>query len=334
MDTYNFFYERPMGSRQMYDNNNNREPTPYEILGIPPNADKKQIKNAYRTMALKWHPDKNKDPQAAQRFKEINNAYENLTKCNPEEINFEELFGGGIDEILGNLFDGMMNIHKNNTSSSILQDINVTLQELYTGTSKIIQYTRTTVDTTVENKMCERCKGSGVVSVIEKLNAIMLSQRMNQCPQCDGKGFSGTLKNGVLEEITVTIPPGTQCDEKIIIKGKGNESLNGEKGDLIVQTVYYPHDYYERVGNDLELVLKISFKEALLGFEKVVTKLDGTKLKLRFKGPIQHGKQKIIKGKGMTIQNSENKGNLIVHFDFCIPKKLTDEQRTMIEQCF
>ena len=152
MDTYNFFYERPMGSRQMYDNDN-REPTPYEILGVPHNADKQQIKNAYRTMALKWHPDKNKDPQAAQRFKEINNAYENLTKCNPNEINFEELFGGGIDEILGNLFGGMMNIHKNDSSSSILQDINVTLEELYTGTSKVIQYTRTIVDTNVKNVM-------------------------------------------------------------------------------------------------------------------------------------------------------------------------------------
>ena len=333
MDTYNFFYERPVGSRQMYENIN-REPTPYEILGIPYNSDKTTIKNAYRTLAKQWHPDKNKEPQAAQKFKEINNAYESLTKCNPNEINFEELFEEGIDTIIGNLFSGMMNMKENDTSSSILQDVNVTLEELYTGTTKIIQYTRNKIDKTVENTMCDRCKGSGVVSIIEKLNAIMLSQKMDKCPQCNGKGFSGTILQNILEEVTVTIPPGTALDEKIIIKEQGNESLNGLKGDLIIQTVSHNHEYYSRLGDDLSIEIDVSFKEAMLGFERIIPKLDGTNLKLKFKGPIQFGKRKIIKGKGMPLLHKKEKGNLIINFKFNLPKKLSEEQKTIIEQNF
>lgn len=332
MKNNNFFYERPQGSRQMYEFDN-RELTPWEILGIAPNADEKTIKNAYRKLARKWHPDKNTDPQAEQRFKEINGAYEKLSKVRPEDINFEELFGSGMEEILGGLFGNMMNLHENNKSVSILHDVNVTLEELYTGTEKIIQYTRDIIDPKVQNEMCSRCKGSGMVSIIEKLNAIMLSQRMNKCQHCNGKGFSGHIIEK-LEEINVTIPPGTANDEKIVLQNLGHENLNGSKGDLIVQTVSHQHDFYERRGNDLQCEIKIAFKEAMLGFEKIIPKLDGTKLKLKFKGPIQFGKVKRIKEKGMPILNTHEHGNLNIHFVFNLPKVLTEEQKTLIDENF
>jgi len=131
MEQANFFYERPMGSR--FSKNQNREPTPHEVLGIPHNSDDTAIKNAYRKLARQWHPDKNPGNgiEADKKFKEINDAYEKLTKIKANEINFEELFSEGLDELFGGIFQGMMQPINQKYKQTIIQEVSFSLEELY-----------------------------------------------------------------------------------------------------------------------------------------------------------------------------------------------------------
>lgn len=222
---------------------------PYETLLYALNH-----KKAYFNLAKEWHPDKNKNNTATSTFQEINEAYNQI-------------------------------LQQDNKYSSILKIIPITLQELYTGTSKKIEYYRNILD------------------------------------------------NPKKESVQISIPPGTQNDEKIIIHSMGNHKQNN-KGDLIIQTSCSPHPTFTRKNNDLHITQTITFKESILGTTIHITKLDGKPLKLKLKGPIQHCKEKIIKDKGMPILNTNKKGNLIIHFQVQYPTTLTKEQQNAIERLF
>lgn len=224
---------------------------PYQTLGIHDLASNNEIKRAFRGLAKLYHPDKNKSSAAENTFKQINEAYNQTLKINQE-----------------------------NKYTSIIVVVPTTLEELYNGTHKTVEYTRIT-------------------------------------------------KQNIEEPTTlqVYIPPGTPNDEKIIITAMGNEKE--KTGDLIIQTVYTPHSVFTRENNDLHINIFLTFKESLIGTTKTITKLDGTPMKLKFKGPIQHGKQVVFKNKGMN-----NKGNLVAHITTEFPTCLTQEQKETIEQYF
>jgi len=121
---------------------------PYNVLGINQNADKETIRKAYLTQSMKWHPDKNLQniEEATIKFKEINEAYEKISSID------------NIDSIIDSFF-GFINkkIGKENQSSNILIDVNVTLENLYCGTECLINYNRNVIDESVKNEFCKDC---------------------------------------------------------------------------------------------------------------------------------------------------------------------------------
>lgn len=296
---------------------------PYSILGIKKTNDRDTIRKAYLSQSMKWHPDKNPDNvvEATRRFGEINEAYEQITNSKNDSID--------LDSIIDGLF-GFINKKANEKeeTGNILFDINVTLENLYCGTECLIEYNRKVIDESVTNEYCSECNGYGYQTISDKKSISYILNKNITCQKCDGSGFSGKLIT-TQQELNINIPPKTKNDEKLIFRGYGDQKLDGTKGDLIVQLVNYKHKMYERRGDDLYTTIDITFKDALLGFEKSINTLDGSSFKLNVKGPIKMGKVVKIKGKGMT----EN-GSMFIKLIFCMPKKLSKEQIEAINNFF
>jgi len=307
--------------------------SPYTILGVNKQSTEQEIRKAYISLAMKWHPDKNPDnkEEAEIKFKEINEAYDSLSNVSPSV--FSDLFpNSDMTDILATLFGNFVREDKK-PSGTVLCDTNVTLNELYTGTIKIINYERKILDTTIPNKICEQCKGRGFISFFKtNTNSISLEEESSKCKNCNN-GFTGKLitKN---ETMTFEIKPGTQDDHKIVIPNMGNQTLYGNIGDLVIQLVNHKHYFYTRSNDDLLIKYNLTFKEALLGFKRKIKTLDDKLIKLKVKGPFKMGEKKIINGLGMPIQDTNKFGNLVISLTFDMPNNLNNKQIKAISNSF
>ena len=296
---------------------------PYKVLGISNNSSQEEIRKAYLKLAMKYHPDKNPEniEQTTQKFRQVNEAYEQLSN-DTRKLN--------LDDIIDNFF-GFVNkafSPKNVKSNNILIDINVTLENLYCGTESLIRYQRKIIDPTVENEFCRECNGYGYKTISQKTSTTNFINSNVECEICRGSGFSGSLKL-IQEETTIKIPPKTPNDHKLLFKGQGHQTLDGNYGDLIVQLVNFKHPTFVREEDNLIMSLDITFKEALVGFERTIKHLDGNSFLLRVKGTTQIGKIINLKGKGMTPE-----GYMIIKINFNIPKSLNPEQIECVENLF
>lgn len=310
--------------------------TPYDILEIRQGSNEEQIKQAYKMQAMKWHPDKNPDQRqfAEQKFKDINDAYEKLTRVNPNTFNFNNLFN---ENTLGNMLNVVNSFQKpqqpvQKIGTSIIQEVMVTLDEIYSGTKKNVNFSRHIIDPKTPNIMCPKCQGRGELTIIQKLNDAMMTQKIELCQNCRGQGFTGIIINEDCQH-EITITPGFIDGEMIIEKGQGNQLIGGAAGDLMVHVTTEKHKLFERKENDLYGKIKVSFKKAMLGFEYNLAHLDGTKVKVKVPGPIKIGKTKVIKGRGMPIGDKLH-GDLYLDFHFNLPRKLNEEQIKAIKEHF
>lgn len=287
---------------------------PYRVLGLSKDDSIETIRKRYIELALKWHPDKNPNnkDEANRKFSEINEAYETLTACS-EDINFN---------FFGKPETGFV-------SNNILIDVNVTLEGLYCGTECYIEYNRRFIDESKNNDFCGKCNGYGYTTISDKMSNLVFVNRTLECDNCRGTGFLGVLRVAQ-QDMNIVIPPNTPDDEKLIFKGKGHQSLDGNYGDLIVQLVNYKHKVFDRDSEgNLSMNLRISFREALLGLERKITHLDNKVIKVRVPGPIRISKVVRLNGKGMTPNNWMD-----IHIQFDMPKKLSREQRDTLAKVF
>lgn len=296
---------------------------PYKILEVSHGSSQEEIRKAYLKLAMKYHPDKNPDntEETTKKFKQINEAYEKLSN---------ETNNLNLDDIIDNFF-GFVNkafSPKNVKSNNILIDINVTLENLYCGTESLIRYERKVIDPSVNNDFCKECNGYGYKTISQKTSTTNFINSNIECEHCQATGFSGKLKF-IKEETTIKIPPKTPNDHRLLFKGQGHQTLDGNYGDLIVQLVNFEHPTFIREGDNLITSLDISFKEALLGFERTIKCLDGTSFLLRVKGTTQISKVINLKGRGMTQD-----GYMIISINFKIPKSLNNKQIEAIENFF
>lgn len=302
------------------------EESPYDILGLDIDATEEEIKKTYRKLAKKWHPDKNKDPQAELQFKKINQAYETLTKIDPNDI-----YTFDIDSILETLFESDKPIKNSKTNLNILKTISLTLEELYNGTSKTILYQRQIINPNIPNSKCTTCKGLG------KIHNLSNIFKLESCNVCYGIGWLGETQL-VERSITLNIPPGTLNNERIVLNYRGHESIDQRIGDLVIQTEFCEHNLFTRLeDNSLRITLNISFRESLLGFTKEIQHLDYKPLKITVNNPVTNGKIVKLKNKGMPISNNDGNisfGDLLIKLNFKPPQHITPEQRTAIEKLF
>lgn len=321
----------------------------YEILGVPETASQEEIKKAYRRLALEYHPDRNPSPEAEERFKQISQAYAVLS--DPEKrAEYDRLLrGGGSDTLEGffnEVFESFFGISTRPRGVDLKYRLELTLEEVARGGEKTLRYQRrepcphcrgSGADSPSDRTPCPTCQGRGEVRIARGFFVVAQT-----CPHCGGVGFRVKRAcrrcegKGWIEQersLTIEIPAGIEEGARLKIRGEGEMSPQGGKpGDLIVEVRIRPHPLYERRGEDLLIRVPVPLDLALLGGEVEVPLLSGGKERLTLRGPEELGKERRIRGAGLPIPGSRERGDLLVLLEVEFPQHLKGEARKALEK--
>ncbi len=278
----------------------------YQVLGVNRGASDQEIKQAYRKLARKYHPDINPgDKEAEARFKEINEAYEVLSDGEKREKydrfgsdwkRYEQAGGPGFDysgttdfaDIFETLFGGRsgraggpgFNVRMD--GQDIDQPVEITLEEAFGGTQRTLQFSN---------------------------------------------------PNGSPRTITVKIPPGVDTGTRVRVPGEGAPGLNGgARGDLFLVVKVQPHPRFERKGEDLTVKVETSLYTLLLGGQASVPTLTGKTINLNVPEQTQNGRTFRLSGQGMPVMRSERRGDLYVTVSAQLPTRLSPRERELFEE--
>lgn len=343
----------------------------YETLGVARTADEKELKSAFRKLAMKHHPDKNPDDaEAEKKFKEINEAYETL-KDQQKRAAYDRFghaafeqggmgaggfqSGGGFSDIFEDIFGEMMGGGRGGRARStggrergadLRYNMEITLEEAYSGkTAQIRVPTSITCDVCTGSgakpgtkpTTCSTCQGTGRIRAAQGFFSIERT-----CPTCHGRGQTisdpCTKCHGqgrVTEErsLSVNIPSGIEDGTRIRLQGEGEAGLRGgPSGDLYIFLSVKPHEFFQRDGADLYCSVPISMTTAALGGTFDVVTLDGSKSRVTVPEGTQAGKQFRLKGKGMPVLRSTQTGDLYIQIQIETPQKLTKRQRELLQE--
>jgi molecular chaperone DnaJ len=336
----------------------------YEVLGIAKNADEGEIKKAYRKMALKYHPDKNPDDkEAEERFKEAAEAYEVLSDPN-KKARYDQYghagvsggFGGGgmnmddifsqFGDIFGNAFGGGGGSFGGARGQRVVRGTNLrvkmklTLEEIAEGVRKKIKVNKLVNAEGVTYKNCSACNGTGRITRVAQ-TFLGAMQTQSTCNVCQGAGKmidqkpaeadSQGLKRQE-EVIEIDIPAGVEEGMQLSVTGKGNAGpFNGIPGDLIVVIEEQEHEELRRDGENLHYEAFVNFVDAVLGETIEIPTITG-KAKIKVDPGTQSGKVLRLKGKGLPILQGYGSGDLFVHINVWTPKKVSKEEKEILEK--
>lgn len=329
----------------------------YELLGVSKNATSDEIKKAFRKLALKKHPDKGGDPK---EFAEITHAAEVLTDSDKRKI-YDRFGEEGLKEGVGasagptDLFDLLSGRARGDTgpkkSPDALFTLNVTLEEIYNGTTKKIAIQRNRVCQDCGGKggssvkECRDCKGTGMVVKVAQLGPGMYTQTSSPCTDCRGQGKIIEPKHmckkckgaKVLKErkvIEVQIDKGMPNGHKITYHGEADEEPGILPGDLIVQIKEKEHSLFKRKKADLIMHKKITLREALTGYAFTISHLDGSEKFIQSRpGDIIHPEDvRTVQELGMPIMRTPWKfGNLFIQFEIVFPESLSQSSMSLLK---
>ena len=337
----------------------------YEILGVSKSATAKEIKKAYRSLAVKYHPDKNPDnPTAEEKFKEAAEAYDVLSSAEKKQrydqfghagmsgsaggpgggMNMDDIFSQFGDIFGGGGFGGFGGGGRGRRvmkGTNLRIRLSLNLLEVSQGVEKKIKVSRLVNSDGVTFTSCKSCNGSGQVT---RVSNTILGQMQTQstCPNCNGNGKSidnrpsGTDTNGMIKEtetVEIKIPAGVEDGMQLKVSGKGNAApFEGVNGDLIVLISIEEHDKLIRDGQNLHFDHYISFADAALGASVEIPTVTG-KVKIKLEEGIQSGKILRLKGKGLPSVNGYGNGDLLIHINTWTPQKLSKEEKKFFENC-
>jgi len=259
----------------------------YKTLDVEKDASDAEIKKAYRKLAVKHHPDKGGDPE---KFKEITRAYEVLSDSDKRakydrfgEEGLENDGGGDAGDIFEAFFGGGGRrgggAKKRQKTKDVVQNLKVTLEQMYAGATKKMAITRQVIDKKKGVSECRICDGRGVKIEVIRMGP-MIQQMQAPCDNCGGQGKSFSMKQE-REVLEVHIQKGSPDGHKVPFREMADEHPDADAGDVIFVLKQQEHADFKRKGADLFIERKISLVEALCGFEIEITHLDGRKLKIK-----------------------------------------------------
>ncbi len=340
----------------------------YEVLGVSKDATDAEIKSAFRKLAKKYHPDVNKAPDAAEKFKEAQEAYAVLSdEAKRRQYDqyghaaFDQMNGGaGFDfsdfdfsDIFGDLFGSGFGFGSNSgrrtnrgrRGSDKIMRVNLTFEEAVFGTKKTINVNVSEDCPNCDGKgglgekTCSRCHGTGVVTAEQRTMFGSFMTRTS-CPACNGTGSTydstcskchGSGKISKNTDIEVKVPAGVNTGNQLRLAGKGDSGSNGgPNGDLYLEFYVKDHELYVRDDNDIYLDLPITITEAVLGCKKEVPTLYGN-VKLSIPPGSASGDKHRLKGKGIEDLHTGTKGNMYVVLNIVVPEKLSRDQKKLFE---
>lgn len=342
----------------------------YEILGVPRSASTDELKQAFRRLAMQYHPDRNPDnSEAEEKFKEINEAFAVLS--DPEKRAAYDRFGhagvrgpGGaapdftVDfsdfaDIFGEFFGfGRTSRQARNAprrGADLQYRVDLSFEEAVFGVEREIVITR--------DEVCSRCNGNGAEpgttpvkcatcngrGEVRQMRQTILGSmvQVGTCPTCNGTGETistpcQTCNGRGLERKTrkklVTIPAGVDTGNQIRLAGEGQPGIHGgPNGNLYLVVEVKSHKFFRRRENDILLDLEVNIAQATLGAEVDVPTVDGLE-KLRIPAGTQPGKVLRLRGKGVPHLRGGGRGDQLVLVNVVVPKNLTSEQRKLFEQ--
>lgn len=352
----------------------------YEVLGISKSASKDEIKSAYRKLAKKYHPDLNHEPGAADKFKEVQEAYDILYDDKKRQMYdqfgmaaFEQgastggagnpFQGGGFssqgfgDIDLGDIFSSFFGGGTRSSRQSYgprrgddtLQRIRVPFMDAVLGKKvlvpvsydeKCVTCNGTGAKSASDIETCPNCQGKGYVKTQQRtIFGVMEGQSTcpkcggtgkiikEKCPDCQGKGYKH-----IKRDMEVNIPAGINEGQQIVIRGKGGRGVNGgDNGDLYLEIVIIPHEYFKRDGNDIHIDVPISFIDATLGKKIDVPTVYGD-VEVDIPAGTQPNQILRLKGRGVKDLRKGTPGDEYIHVQIKTPTKLSKEQKELLEQ--
>jgi molecular chaperone DnaJ len=338
----------------------------YTVLGVERSADEKEIKKAYRRLAMKFHPDRNPDDSEAEaKFKEASEAYEVL--ADPQKRQAYDQFGhagvegqaGGFGgagassfsdifgDVFGDIFGGAGGGRRGGPQrgSDLRYNLELSLEEAVRGTEKTLKIPTLVTCKTCSGsgakagsqpKTCQVCQGTGNVRMQQGFFAVQQT-----CHACGGQGqviddpCGSCHGRGAVEEtktLNVKIPAGVDTGDRIRLSGEGEAGpKGGPAGDLYVQVAVREHALFQRDGSHLYCEVPISFVDAALGGELEVPTLDG-RVKLKIPPETQSGRLFRVRGKGVNPVRGGAQGDLLCRVVLETPVKLNEKQKELLRE--
>jgi len=339
----------------------------YEVLGVARGASEDEMKKAYRRLAKQYHPDTNKEPGAEAHFIEVNEAYETLS--DPQKRSVYDRYGhaglngggaGGFGDFAGfgsinDLFDffagatGATRRSEPQRGADIRYELTISFEEAVFGCQKEIELPRWEACSTCRGSgaqpgtsttRCSACQGKGE---IRRVQQSIFGQFVNvtMCERCRGEGKvittpcekcrgQGRVRNN--RRVVVNIPAGVDDGINVRVTGEGEvSSRGGTPGNLYVILSVKQHPFFKRQGNDILYELPISFAQAALGDEVDVPTVDGKSTTLKVPAGTQSNRSFRLKGMGVPVVHSSQRGDEHVIVKVVTPTNLSPEQKRLLE---
>lgn len=343
----------------------------YEILGVSKTASEDEIKSSFRKLARQYHPDLHPgDEAAANKFKEINEAYETLSDAQKRSeydmvqsagaagagFGSRGASGGGhggsfFDDFVNNMFgEHRAGGEPSSNGGDISLNVTLTFEEAAFGTQKEITVNRfeacqacrgTGAKNGTQYVKCTNCGGAGKVRYAQEtpFGRVVSMKPCNVCggsgriikEPCTVCGGRGSMRKN--SNLRITFPAGVEPNQIMTIPGEGERTRSGAKaGNLILTITVLPHKLFKRKGLDLLVDIPVSFTQALLGDKVLVPTLKGNKIAFTLPEGAQSGMTFKLKEQGLENTKKQIKGDLLVTIDIELPKNLTKEQRQKIKE--
>ena len=339
----------------------------YEVLGVARAADEGEIKRAFRRLARELHPDVSTAPDAQERFREVVEAYEVLSKRETRELydrfGHSGLRGGGFTPTqfdFGSLNDlfaaffgddlfGVGGRPARSRGADLAVQVEIELVDAASGIKRDVPFPVAVTCGTCSGSgaapgtspvVCETCGGAGRLQRVSR-SAFGEFVRTQTCPACRGAGqrieqpcpdCRGEGRRVEERTLGVEIPPGIHDGQQIRISGEGHAGGGGARaGDVYVEVRVKPDPRFVRDGDDIFSTAELTITEAALGTRVNVPTLDGDE-ELQFPEGTQAGEVRVLRGRGMPVLQGFRRGDHRVLVNVAVPRRLNDEQRRLLEE--